>query len=126
MRILLVALIAAAVAASAFPAMAQQPKPAPAAPAAAAAMPAVGAPAPTFRLNDHEGRMTAIGGARSDGKWTVIAFYPKAATPGCTKEVCSLRDAAAQFAEKNVLAFAISLGELSRASALIVATRRSS
>ncbi len=82
MRILLVAIVAAAVAATAFPAMAQQPKPAPAAPAAAAAMPTVGAPAPTFRLNDHEGRMTGIGGTRSDGKWTVVAFYPKAATPG--------------------------------------------
>lgn len=42
--------------------------------------PEVGKPAPTIRLNDHEGRATAIGG-ESD-TWTVLAFYPKALTPG--------------------------------------------
>ena len=26
------------------------------------------------------------------GKWTVLFFYPKAFTPGCTNEVCSIRD----------------------------------
>lgn len=26
------------------------------------------------------------------GKWTVIYFYPKDDTPGCTKEACSIRD----------------------------------
>ncbi len=44
--------------------------------------PAVGAPAPQFRLNDHAGHAVAVGGVRTDGKWTVVAFYPKAATPG--------------------------------------------
>ncbi|CUS99250.1 peroxiredoxin [Candidatus Chrysopegis kryptomonas] len=26
------------------------------------------------------------------GKWTVLFFYPKAFTPGCTKEICNIRD----------------------------------
>ena len=42
--------------------------------------PEVGKPAPAFRLNDHTGRAVKIGG-KSD-TWTVMAFFPKAATPG--------------------------------------------
>ena len=26
------------------------------------------------------------------GKWTVLYFYPKAGTPGCTKQACAFRD----------------------------------
>jgi hypothetical protein len=40
----------------------------------------VGAPAPTARLNDHAGKIAALGGASE--RWTIMAFYPKAATPG--------------------------------------------
>lgn len=42
--------------------------------------PEVGSPAPRFRLNDHTGRAAQVGGASRT--WTVVAFYPKAATPG--------------------------------------------
>jgi len=48
----------------------------------APAPPEVGQPAPSFRLNDQDGKGVAIGGAAEDGHWTVLAFYPKAATPG--------------------------------------------
>jgi len=37
-------------------------------------------PAPTFRLNDHEAELVAIGGPQKH--WTVLAFFPKAMTPG--------------------------------------------
>ena len=40
----------------------------------------VGKPAPAFRLNDHLGKMVKVGGESKN--WTVIAFYPKAMTPG--------------------------------------------
>ncbi len=42
--------------------------------------PEVGKPAPVFRLNDHDGDAVAIGG-ESDN-WMLLAFYPKAMTPG--------------------------------------------
>ena len=42
--------------------------------------PRVGSPAPALRLNDQSGHAQSIGG-ESD-HWTVLAFYPKAATPG--------------------------------------------
>ena len=43
-------------------------------------VPEVGKPAPTFRLNDHEGNGVVVGGQTE--RWTVVAFYPKAMTPG--------------------------------------------
>ena len=42
--------------------------------------PDVGKPAPALRLNDHTGNAVSLGGKRSN--WTVLAFFPKAATPG--------------------------------------------
>lgn len=46
----------------------------------APALPEVGKPAPAFRLNDQDGTAVAVGGAAE--RWRVLAFYPKAATPG--------------------------------------------
>ena len=42
--------------------------------------PEIGKPAPSFRLNDHNGKVVEVGGRCAN--WRVIAFYPKAATPG--------------------------------------------
>ena len=53
---------------------AQDPEP------ARATTPVVGAAAPVFRVNDHTGAAVRVGGEAKT--WTVLAFYPKAATPG--------------------------------------------
>lgn len=50
------------------------------APRKAAQKPEVGKPVPALRLNDHHGNIVELGGAREH--WTVLAFFPKAATPG--------------------------------------------
>jgi hypothetical protein len=42
--------------------------------------PEVGKPAPAMRLNDHRGQIVELGGKRAN--WSVLAFFPKAATPG--------------------------------------------
>jgi hypothetical protein len=42
--------------------------------------PEVGKPAPALRLNDHRGNIAELGGKRE--RWAVLAFFPKAATPG--------------------------------------------
>lgn len=42
--------------------------------------PELGKPAPAVRLNDHHGNIVELGGKRAT--WTVLAFFPKAATPG--------------------------------------------
>ncbi len=41
-------------------------------------------------------------------KYTVVYFYPKAGTPGCTAQGCSLRDGFAELAQKGVAIFGVS------------------
>ena len=48
-------------------------------------------PAPEFSLKDASGAIHQL--ADYAGKWTILYFYPKDDTPGCTIEACSLRDA---------------------------------
>lgn len=45
---------------------------------------------PDFSAADQNGNM--VKSADLIGKKTVVYFYPKANTPGCTAEACSLRD----------------------------------
>ena len=40
--------------------------------------------------------------------YTLVYFYPKADTPGCTKQACSLRDSYADLTERGVLVFGVS------------------
>jgi len=46
------------------------------------------------------------------GKWLVLYFYPKDATPGCTTESQDFRDQYAQFADLNAELFGISRDSL--------------
>src|SRR6185503_20762941 len=50
----------------------------------------VGTPAPDFTVQDHLGRTVR----RADllGQRTILYWFPKADTPGCTKEACGFRD----------------------------------
>lgn len=50
-----------------------------------------GTPARDFTLPSSEGGAVALSALR--GKIVVLDFHPKDDTPGCTKEVCSFRDA---------------------------------
>ena len=58
--------------------------------AAPAMGPTDGAAAPDFRLEDQHGKWHTL--ADHKDHWTVLYFYPKDFTPGCTKEVCTFRD----------------------------------
>lgn len=49
-----------------------------------------GEAAPDFQLNDQDGRMRSLQAYR--GRWLVLYFYPRAATPGCTRQACDFRD----------------------------------
>ncbi len=51
----------------------------------------LGSTAPQLSATDHEGNTVDLGAAFNKGT-TVVFFYPKAMTPGCTKQACSLRD----------------------------------
>ena len=73
--------------------------------------PQVGAKAPAFRLNDQEGKARTLDELRGKG-WFVLAFYPKAMTGGCTKEVCSLRDSLKDLEGIGVAVAGISLDDV--------------
>jgi peroxiredoxin Q/BCP len=49
-----------------------------------------GDPAPTFELPDQHGRPVRLEDYR--GRKLLVYFYPKADTPGCTAQSCSVRD----------------------------------
>ena len=46
--------------------------------------------APTFSAKTQDGAEFDLNSRK--GKWTVLYFYPKAGTPGCTKQACAFRD----------------------------------
>ena len=46
--------------------------------------------APAFSLKDQNGVVHTL--EQYKGEWVVLYFYPKDATPGCTKEACAFRD----------------------------------
>ena len=46
--------------------------------------------------------------ASRKGKWTVLYFYPKAGTPGCTKQACAFRDSISKIREQGTEVFGIS------------------
>ena len=44
-----------------------------------------------------------------DGQWVVLYFYPRAFTPGCTAQTCSLRDEHAEMHQRGVVVLGASL-----------------
>lgn len=60
-------------------------------PGASASAPAEGDPAPPFAMPASGGRTVSLEG--SAGRPFVLYFYPKADTPGCTREACDFQEA---------------------------------
>ena len=58
-------------------------------------MPTAGDLAPEVALPDEHGTVHAL--AERRGSWTVVYFYPKDDTPGCTTEACGFRDLHGEF-----------------------------
>jgi peroxiredoxin Q/BCP len=55
--------------------------------------------APDFTAKDQNGNSVKLSDLR--GARTVLYFYPKDDTPGCTKQACSLRDGFSTFTKKE-------------------------
>ncbi len=66
----------------------------------------IGAPAPDFTLPTAGGGTVTLSELR--GRKVVVYFYPKADTPGCTKEACGFSDALAGFADGGLTVIGIS------------------
>jgi thioredoxin-dependent peroxiredoxin len=61
----------------------------------------VGAKAPAFSLPDQDGKTVKLSSFK--GRKVLVYFYPKADTPGCTTQACSLRDAMPQLGDVAVV-----------------------
>ncbi|MBV9489385.1 MAG: peroxiredoxin [Verrucomicrobia bacterium] len=68
----------------------------------------LGDPIPSVTATDQNGKSINLAQAAKTG-YTLVYFYPKAMTPGCTAQACSLRDAYATLQEKGVKVFGVSL-----------------
>lgn len=62
--------------------------------------------APAFALNDQNDQPVKL--ADYQGKKVLLYFYPRADTPGCTKQSCSVRDAKADLKKVGVAVLGIS------------------
>ena len=69
-------------------------------------LPTVGARAPGVALPDATGTIHDLKDQR--GRWTVLYFYPKDDTPGCTVEACEFRDANETISERGADVWGIS------------------
>ena len=65
-----------------------------------------GMKAPAFTLKDKDGKEVCL--ADFIGKKTVVYFYPKDNTPGCTRQACAFAGAYEEFKNKNVAVIGIS------------------
>jgi len=70
----------------------------------------VGDDAPNFTLEDSEGTSFTLSDYK-DKSPVVIYFYPKANTPGCTKQACGIRDDFSKFEENGITIFGISVDD---------------
>lgn len=56
-----------------------------------------------------EGQYLALTKIYAEQAYTLVYFYPKADTPGCTAQGCSLRDSYAVLQEKGVAVIGVSI-----------------
>ena len=69
-------------------------------------IPGVGDSAPEFTLQDGEGNTVNLSDQR--GSTTILYFYPKDDTAGCTKEACGFRDVNSEIRDLGATIFGVS------------------
>jgi peroxiredoxin Q/BCP len=62
--------------------------------------------APEITLDTDSGQHFSLSSLK--GKNVVLYFYPKADTPGCTKEACAFRDTSQKFSKANTVIVGVS------------------
>ncbi len=69
-------------------------------------VPQAGQQAPTFRAPASTGEVDL--GSLKGSQSVVLYFYPKADTPGCTREACAFRDVFSEYAKRGVAVIGVS------------------
>jgi len=72
-----------------------------------ATMPPQGQRLPEVEFISEDGERLTAGDL--GGEKTVLFFYPKDDTPGCTKEACAFRDRMDDYAQANIRVYGVSL-----------------
>ena len=67
----------------------------------------IGEAIPAIATTDHTGSAVNLGEVAGSGT-VVMFFYPKADTPGCTKQACSLRDGWSELLQRDVSVIGVS------------------
>jgi len=67
----------------------------------------VGDDAPALKTVDQNGEEVDLAAAFAEG-FTLVYFYPKADTPGCTTQTCNLRDAFEEVTAAGIRVFGVS------------------
>jgi peroxiredoxin Q/BCP len=62
--------------------------------------------APNFTLVADDGEVVSLSDFR--GRRVALYFYPKADTPGCTRQACAIRDVFPQIVEQDVVVIGVS------------------
>ncbi|MDP8900589.1 MAG: peroxiredoxin [Actinomycetota bacterium] len=70
-------------------------------------LPQQGQPLPEIDLTAEDG--SRLGREDLAGQRTVLYFYPKDDTPGCTKEACAFRDRMGDYGEAGIRVYGVSL-----------------
>ncbi len=70
-------------------------------------LPQQGQPLPEIDLTAEDG--SRLGRDDLAGQRTVLYFYPKDDTPGCTKEACAFRDRMGDYGEAGIKVYGVSL-----------------
>ena len=65
-----------------------------------------GTPAPDFELPNQDGEPVRLEDHR--GEWVVLYFYPRADTPGCTKQACGIRDRGSDYSDAGAVVLGVS------------------
>ena len=68
----------------------------------------IGDKAPTVSAKTDEGTTLNLGDVYKKNNYTLVWFYPRAMTKGCTAQGCSLRDATAELKAKGVAVIGVS------------------
>ncbi|WP_082285663.1 peroxiredoxin, partial [Leptospira interrogans] len=73
--------------------------------------PLLGTNLPEISLESTEGKRVKLP-EDIQGSWTLLYFYPKDDTPGCTKQACNYRDNMGEFKKIGAKVYGISLDAL--------------
>ena len=68
----------------------------------------IGAKAPAVSAKTDAGTTLNLGDVYKQNNYTLVWFYPRALTGGCTKQGCSLRDASAELKKHGVAVVGVS------------------